>query len=92
MLPVEGSGGGLLYGGGVDQLVAQVVAAVFTMVFTGVLTLVIGLAIAKTIGFRISMEDEERGVDMAAHGETAYEFDSAVAVRNSDGDQEKVSV
>jgi Amt family ammonium transporter len=92
MLPIEGEGGGLLYGGGADQLVAQVVAAVFTMAFTGVLTLVIGLAIAKTIGFRISLEDEERGVDIAAHGETAYEFDSAVAVRTSDGDQEKVSV
>jgi Amt family ammonium transporter len=84
MLPVEGEGGGLFYGGGFDQLVAQVVAAAFTMVFTGVLTLVIGLAIAKTIGFRISLEDEERGVDIAAHGETAYEFDSAVISQNGD--------
>ncbi|HKJ10765.1 MAG TPA: ammonium transporter [Ornithinimicrobium sp.] len=92
MLPIEGEGGGLFYGGGLDQLVAQLVAAVFTMAFTGILTLVIGLAIAKTIGFRVSIEDEERGVDLAAHGETAYEFDSAVKVRSDDGEQEKVSV
>ncbi|WP_256841391.1 ammonium transporter [Ornithinimicrobium cryptoxanthini] len=74
MLPVDGAGGGLFYGGGVDQLVAQVVAAVFTMVFTGVLTAVIALAIARTVGFRVSPEDEERGVDLSEHAEFAYEF------------------
>ncbi|MGB5936266.1 MAG: ammonia channel protein, partial [Ornithinimicrobium sp.] len=66
-----------------DQLIAQVVAAGFTMVFTGVLTLLIGLAIAKTIGFRISLEDEHRGVDLSAHGESAYEFDSDAVVDES---------
>ncbi len=75
MLPVDGEGGGLFYGGGFAQLGAQVAAAAFTMVFTGVLTAVIALAIAKTIGFRVSAEVEHQGVDMAAHGETAYEFD-----------------
>ena len=73
-LPVDGEGGGLFYGGGAGQLVAQVVATLFTLVFTGVMTAIIGLAIAKTIGFRISAEDEARGVDLAEHSESAYAF------------------
>ena len=79
MLPVDGEGGGLFYGGGLDQLVAQLVAAIFTIVFTGVLTLLIALAIGKTIGFRVSPEDEERGVDLSEHAELAYEFGGLAA-------------
>jgi len=85
-LPVDGEGGGLFYGGGFDQLIAQVVAAVFTMAFTGVLTLVIALAIAKTIGFRVSAEDEERGVDLSEHAELAYEF-GPLGGLSADGDR-----
>ncbi|WP_122261225.1 ammonium transporter [Ornithinimicrobium cerasi] len=73
-LPVDGEGGGLLYGGGLGQLVAQVVATLFTLVFTGVMTFVIGMAIHKTIGFRVSPEDEARGVDLSEHSESAYSF------------------
>ncbi|SOC56397.1 ammonium transporter [Ornithinimicrobium cerasi] len=73
-LPVAGEGGGLLYGGGLGQLVAQVVATLFTLVFTGVMTFVIGMAIHKTIGFRVSPEDEARGVDLSEHSESAYSF------------------
>lgn len=65
---------GLFYGGGAAQLVIQVVAALVSMVFTGVLTFIIGSAIAKTIGFRVSAEDEDRGVDLSLHDELAYEF------------------
>ena len=73
-LPVDGEGGGLFYGGGMDQMVAQVVATVFTLLFTGVMTTIIALAIAKTIGFRVSPEDEERGIDLSEHSESAYAF------------------
>ncbi|MGC1207409.1 MAG: ammonium transporter [Ornithinimicrobium sp.] len=92
MLPVDGVGGGLFYGGGLDQLIAQVVAALFTIVYAGALTLIIGLAIAKTIGFRISLEDEERGVDLAVHNETAYEFESTSTSTLNGVEQDKVSV
>ena len=76
-LPVDGEGGGLLYGGGAGQLVAQVVATLFTVVYTGVLTALIALAIHRTMGFRVSAEDEARGVDLAEHSESAYAFDEA---------------
>ncbi|GAA3670154.1 ammonium transporter [Arthrobacter ginkgonis] len=73
-LPVDGTGGGLFYGGGFAQLGAQTVAAIVAIVFSGVMTTIIGLAIHKTIGFRITAEQEIAGVDLTQHAETAYEF------------------
>ena len=40
------------------------------------LTLVIGIAIQKTIGFRITEEDEITGIDNVEHAESAYDFAS----------------
>lgn len=74
-LPVDGAGGGLFYGGGGAQLVAQLAATVFTLVFTGLLTALIALAITRTVGFRVSAEDEDRGVDLSEHAESAYAFE-----------------
>lgn len=65
---------GLFYGGGLSLLLTQTVAVLCSVVFTGVMTLVIGLAIHKTIGFRVSEEDEDRGIDLASHSESAYIF------------------
>jgi Amt family ammonium transporter len=73
-LPVDGAGGGLLYGGGTQQLVAQTVAVLVTIALSGLGTLVIGRAIHRTIGFRVSEEAETVGVDLSEHAETAYAF------------------
>ncbi|WP_405473055.1 ammonium transporter [Paenarthrobacter ilicis] len=73
-LPVGGVGGGLLYGGGPQQLIAQTVAVVSTILLSGLGTLVIGKAIHKTIGFRVTHEHEVVGVDLTQHAESAYEF------------------
>ena len=59
-LPVDGAGGGLFYGGGLQQLIAQTVAVLITVALSGLVTAVIGLAIHKTLGFRVSHEDETR--------------------------------
>ncbi|MGY1833551.1 ammonium transporter [Blastococcus sp. SYSU DS0510] len=66
----------LLFGGSVDQLWRQVVGAVAVLVFSFVLTLVIGFVIQKTMGFRITEEDEVTGIDNVAHAESAYDFAS----------------
>jgi Amt family ammonium transporter len=73
-LPVDGAGGGLFYGGGLHQVIAQVVAVLITVAVSGLGTAVIGLAIHKTVGFRVSREDELAGVDRSEHAETAYAF------------------
>jgi Amt family ammonium transporter len=67
---------GLFYGGGVDQLWRQVVGALAVLVFSFVVTYLIGLVIQKTIGFRLSEEDEITGIDNVEHAESGYDFAS----------------
>jgi Amt family ammonium transporter len=67
---------GLFYGGGVDQLWRQVVGALAVLVFSFVVTLVIGTVIQKTMGFRITEEEEVTGIDNVEHAESAYDFAS----------------
>jgi Amt family ammonium transporter len=69
----EGALNGLLYGGDVTQLVSQAVVAVLALAvsFTG--TGIIALLIKATIGFRVSPEVERNSIDIAEHGEAAYE-------------------
>ena len=69
----DGALNGLFYGGGITQLLTQVIVALFAVVFSGVLTAVIALAIKATMGLRITETDEVSGIDLATHGETAYE-------------------
>jgi ammonium transporter, Amt family len=67
---------GLFYGGGLDQLWRQVVGALAVLVYSFVITYLIGTVIQKTMGFRISEEDEVAGIDSVEHAETAYDFAS----------------
>jgi Amt family ammonium transporter len=69
----DGAQAGLLYGGGFAQLGAQVTAALFAVVYSGALTAVIGLIIKAVIGWRVPDSEEVSGIDLAQHGETAYE-------------------
>ncbi len=68
-----GTATGLFYGGDYKQLVVQIVIALAALVFTGVLTTIIGFAL-KPLGWRISAEDEVRGIDETEHAETAYDL------------------
>ncbi|HET9872639.1 MAG TPA: ammonium transporter [Propionibacteriaceae bacterium] len=65
---------GLFYGGGLDQLWRQVVGAFAVLITSFVLTYLIGLLLQKTIGFRVSSEDELAGVDGSEHAESAYDL------------------
>ena len=82
---------GLFYGGGVGLLVAQVVATILTAVFTAVVTFVIALAVKKTIGFRVTPEVEERGIDAVSHAESAYAFLSGASAYPGDRDRAAVA-
>jgi Amt family ammonium transporter len=64
---------GLFYGGGVQQLVVQIVIALVAVVFTGIMTVIIAF-IVKPMGWRVSREDEDTGIDETEHAETAYEL------------------
>jgi Amt family ammonium transporter len=65
---------GLLYGGGTGQLGRQVLGALAVLVTSFVATYAIGLALHRTLGFRISEEDEVSGIDSAQHAETGYDL------------------
>jgi Amt family ammonium transporter len=64
---------GLFYGGGAGLLVDQIVGAVGVLVFSGVVTYLIATVIDKTMGLRVSGDDELVGLDQTQHAETAYQ-------------------
>ncbi len=74
---LTGGAKGLFYGGGFTQLGKQAVAAFAVAIYSFVLAYIIGKVIDKTMGFRVSEEDELSGVDLALHAETAYELTMA---------------
>ncbi|MGQ4730954.1 ammonium transporter [Streptomyces sp. Ju416(a)] len=71
---VQSDAAGLFYGGGVEQLGKQVVGVVAVLAYSLVVSAVIALAIHRTIGMRVSEDDEISGIDQVEHAETAYDF------------------
>ena len=63
---------GLIYSGSFAQLGKQAAAAAIVGVYSFVLAFVIGWIIEKTMGFRVTTEDEVAGIDTAVHGEEGY--------------------
>ena len=63
---------GLFFGGGLTQFWAQLtgVLATFAWVFT--IALIVFVTVKKTIGLRVSREEELRGLDISEHGMEAY--------------------
>ena len=68
-----GAKDGLLYGGGITQLLTQVLVAAFAVVFSFGMTYLIGSILKAFGGLRLSEDVELGGIDLAVHGETAYE-------------------
>ena len=65
---------GVFLGGGADLLVDQLVASGVVLAFSFVATLIIGKAIDLVVGLRVSEEDEDAGLDLSQHAESAYNF------------------
>jgi Amt family ammonium transporter len=72
---------GLFYGGGVDQLWRQAVGAFAVLAYSLILSLIIGFVLHKTVGFRVSEEDERTGVDEIEHAETGYDLGTFAGAR-----------
>lgn len=62
---------GALYGGW-HQLGVQLLSTLFSIVYSGVITFVLYKLIDKTMGMRVARREEEEGLDIYEHGETAY--------------------
>jgi Amt family ammonium transporter len=76
----DGAGGidGLFYGGGFGSLGDQTLGALIAIAWSGVATAIVGFAIKYTIGWRITEEDEVNGIDLAQHGESAYDLHTGI--------------
>jgi len=55
-----------------QQLLTQGLAAIYTILLSGIASFVILKVIDLTIGLRVSHEEENQGLDLAEHGEAAY--------------------
>ena len=67
-----GDSTGLLYGGGMSQMISQLIGGGAAFVWAFGLGLIMFVAIKKTIGLRTSKEEELRGLDVGEHGMEAY--------------------
>ncbi len=63
---------GIFYGGDASLLLEQALVNGVTILWSFPITLLLMLALKKTIGVRVSIEDEQTGLDLALHSETAY--------------------
>jgi len=68
---------GVLYGGGWGLFGDQVLATVSVMAFSFAVTAAILLVLNKVLpgGIRVDLEEEEQGLDLNEHSETAYAYD-----------------
>ena len=64
---------GIFYGGGAELLMDQLVALGATIAFSFTVTWVLAKVLDKTIGLRVSTEDELVGLDQSQHSESAYQ-------------------
>jgi ammonium transporter, Amt family len=58
-------------------LLKQAVAAGAVMAYSFTAALLIAFAIKKTMGIRISPDEEEKGIDVKFHRDVAYELQPA---------------
>ena len=63
---------GLFFGGGFGLLGTQIVGILAIGIFGFVTTALVWLALKKTIGIRVSTEEEIAGLDIGEHGNMAY--------------------
>jgi Amt family ammonium transporter len=67
-----GSPVGLLEGGGYDLLGIQLMAVLFTILLTVAFTFILLWILERTMGLRVSQDEEMEGLDLSLHGEEGY--------------------
>jgi Amt family ammonium transporter len=92
---VGGALGALLVGifairpvmGGFDQFKKQFVGVTIAAVFAFVVSYLIALIVHKTIGLRVSRNDEIEGLDVTVHGESGYNLTEPIGISYDDSDE-----
>ena len=65
---------GLFYGGGWGVLGTQAIGAGAVLAYSFVITLILAVILKYTVKLRVSHDDEQSGIDLAVHAESAYEL------------------
>ena len=65
---------GLLYGGGIDQLLVQLIGSAMVFVWVVATTGILFAMIKHTVGLRVSPQVEISGLDLFEHGQPGYVF------------------
>ncbi len=60
--------GGLLYGGGFDYIIIQTIGVVAVIAWVAVTMSIVFIVLKKTIGLRVSKQEEIAGLDIEEHG------------------------
>jgi Amt family ammonium transporter len=68
----DGSPVGLVEGGGYDLLGIQLMAVLFTILLTVAFTFILLWILERTMGLRVSQDEEMEGLDLSLHGEEGY--------------------
>lgn len=63
---------GLFYGGGVDLLVTQLIGVVVVAAWVCFMSFIMFKLIKKTVGLRVTPQEEIAGLDIGEHGSEAY--------------------
>ncbi len=69
---------GLFYGGGLDQIAVQAVLVVIVAAWTIVTGFIVFGALKRSMGLRVSPEEEIAGLDVSEHGGPGLALDDAV--------------
>ena len=67
--------GGLFFGGGTSLLITQILGVSVIALFSFSLTYGVMFLLKKTIGIRITADEENKGIDVSTFGVKAYNFD-----------------
>ena len=70
---------GLFYGGGFELLLVQIIGIIAVGAFVFASSLLVWYLIKKTLGIRVSQEEEIAGLDIGEHGNIAYPDFATVA-------------
>ena len=65
---------GLFYGGGWGVLGTQAIGAGAVLAYSFVITIILAVILKYTVKLRVSHDDEQSGIDLAVHAESAYEL------------------
>ncbi|MFF5297913.1 ammonium transporter [Streptomyces sp. NPDC013161] len=68
---------GLFYGGGMHQFWIQCAGVFAVLFYSLIVSAILAFLLDKTIGMRVTEDEEISGIDQAEHAETAYDFSGA---------------